>query len=111
MPEKTVLLEAKDLVKEYPISGKKGACVHAVSDVSLTIYEGETLALVGESGCGKSTLGRLLLRLIDLTGGQVLFGGQDVGQLKGKALKDFRRQVQIIFQDPYASLNPRMDVE
>lgn len=111
MAEQTVLLEARNLVKEFPIAGKRGGCVHAVSDVNLTIYEGETLALVGESGCGKSTLGRLLLRLIDLTSGQVLFGGEDVTKYKEKALREFRRQAQIIFQDPYASLNPRMNVE
>ena len=112
MTQNKVLLEAKNLVKEFPVTGssKKGV-VHAVSDVSLEIYEGETLALVGESGCGKSTLGRLLLRLIDLTSGQVLFGDTDIGKLKGRELRDFRRQMQIIFQDPYASLNPRMDVE
>jgi oligopeptide transport system ATP-binding protein len=105
-----ILLEAKDLVKEFP-TGTKKSVVHAVSNVDLTIYQGETLALVGESGCGKSTLGRLLLRLIDLTSGTVLFEGQDIGKLKGKELREFRKQMQIIFQDPYASLNPRMDVE
>ena len=107
-----VLLEAKELVKEFPVTtGSKKGVVHAVSGVSLDIYEGETLALVGESGCGKSTLGRLLLRLIDLTSGQVVFDGTDIGSLKGKALREFRKQMQIIFQDPYASLNPRMNVE
>lgn len=112
MPEKKVLMEAKNLVKEFPVtSGSKKAVVHAVSDVSLQIYEGETLALVGESGCGKSTLGRLLLGLIDLTSGEVLFDGETITGKKGKALRDMRRQMQIIFQDPYASLNPRMNVE
>lgn len=112
MPEKKVLMEAKNLVKEFPVtSGSKKAVVHAVSDVSLQIYEGETLALVGESGCGKSTLGRLLLGLIDLTSGEVLFDGETITGKKGKELRDMRRQMQIIFQDPYASLNPRMNVE
>ena len=112
MPEKKVLMEAKNLVKEFPVtSGSKKAVVHAVSDVSLQIYEGETLALVGESGCGKSTLGRLLLGLIDLTSGEVLFDGETITGKKGKALREMRRQMQIIFQDPYASLNPRMNVE
>lgn len=107
-----VILEAKNLVKEFPVSsGSKKGTVHAVSDVSLSIYEGETLALVGESGCGKSTLGRLLLRLLELTSGQVIFDGTDIGTLKGKELREFRKQMQIIFQDPYASLNPRMNVE
>ena len=112
MPEKKVLMEAKNLVKEFPVtSGSKKAVVHAVSDVSLQIYEGETLALVGESGCGKSTLGRLLLGLIDLTSGEVLFDGETITGKKGKELREMRRQMQIIFQDPYASLNPRMNVE
>lgn len=112
MEERKVLLEANNLVKEFPVtSGSKKGAVHAVSDVSLKIYQGETLALVGESGCGKSTLGRLLLRLIELTSGQVIFDGTDIGTLKGKELREFRKQMQIIFQDPYASLNPRMNVE
>ncbi len=112
MPEKKVLMEARNLVKEFPVTnGSKKGVVHAVSDVSFEIYEGETLALVGESGCGKSTLGRLLLRLIDLTSGQVVFEGTDLAKLKSKRLREFRKQMQIIFQDPYASLNPRMDVE
>ena len=112
MENKDVLLEAKSLVKEFPVStGSKKGVVHAVTDVDLTIYRGETLALVGESGCGKSTLGRLLLRLIDATSGQVLFEGTDISKLKGKELREMRKQMQIIFQDPYASLNPRMNVE
>ena len=82
-----------------------------MSDVSFQIYEGETLALVGESGCGKSTLGRLLLRLLEPTAGEVIFDGTNVGKLKGKELRNFRKEMQIIFQDPYASLNPRMNVE
>ena len=112
MENRKILLEANNLVKEFPVTnGSKKAVVHAVSGVSLTVYQGETLALVGESGCGKSTLGRLLLRLIELTSGQVIFDGTDLSALKGKELRDFRKQMQIIFQDPYASLNPRMDVE
>ncbi len=112
MENKKILLEAKSLVKEFPVStGSKKGVVHAVTDVDLTIYRGETLALVGESGCGKSTLGRLLLRLIDATSGQVLFEGTDISKLKGKELREMRKQMQIIFQDPYASLNPRMNVE
>jgi|GEM_PF-3342774 len=113
MPENTkpVLLAAEHLVKEFPVEGaKKGTVVHAVSDVSLTLYEGETLALVGESGCGKSTLGRLLIRLLPQTSGKVLFAGQDILSMKEKAFAPYRRQMQIIFQDPYASLDPRMNV-
>lgn len=112
MENNQVLVEAKNLVKEFPVtSGSGKGVVHAVSDVSLEIYQGETLALVGESGCGKSTIGRLLLRLMEPTSGQVVFEGTDIGALKGKALREFRKQMQIIFQDPYASLNPRMNVE
>jgi oligopeptide transport system ATP-binding protein len=110
MTERKVLMEVRNLVKEFPTESKKSV-VHAVSDVSFDIYQGETLALVGESGCGKSTLGRLLLRLIDATSGQVTFDGTELSSLKGKTLRDVRRQMQIIFQDPYASLNPRMNVE
>lgn len=112
MDERKVLAESVHLVKDFPVSGSgKKTAVHAVSDVSLEIFQGETLALVGESGCGKSTLGRLLLGLIEPTDGQVLFDGQDISGLKGKSLREKRREMQIIFQDPYASLNPRMDVE
>ena len=105
--EKKVLLEAHNLVKEFP--AKRGK-VHAVSDVTLCIYQGETLALVGESGCGKSTLGRLLLRLIEPTSGKISFDGQDLLALKPEKMREIRRRMQIIFQDPYASLNPRMSI-
>lgn len=107
-----VLVELRNLTKDFPVAGSgKKVAVHAVSDVSLEIFSGETLALVGESGCGKSTLGRLLLGLIEPTGGEVLFDGENIAARKGKALREKRREMQIIFQDPYASLNPRMDVE
>lgn len=111
--KENVLAEARNLVKEFPAASYKSrkSVVHAVSGVSFRIYEGETLALVGESGCGKSTLGRLLLRLTEPTKGQVLFEGKDIGTLKGKEMKALRRRMQIIFQDPYASLDPRMRVE
>ena len=107
MSEK-ILLEARDLTKEYPTGRKKA--VHAVSGVSLTIREGETLALVGESGCGKSTLGRVLMGLIPPTSGQVLFEGRDITAMKAKEFRPLRRQMQLVFQDPYASLDPRMTV-
>ena len=113
MADKKILLEARDLVKEFALEGgKKGKnVVHAVSGVNLKIYEGETLALVGESGCGKSTLGRTLIRLLDATSGTIEFDGMDIMGMKDKEFAGIRRQMQIIFQDPYASLNPRMNVK
>ena len=107
MEEKQILLEAENLVKEFPARRGK---VHAVSDVSLCIYRGETLALVGESGCGKSTLGRMLLRLIEPTSGRLRYDGQNLLALKPEKMREMRRRMQIIFQDPYASLNPRMSI-
>jgi oligopeptide transport system ATP-binding protein len=108
------LLEIRNLTKHFPVgegffSRGKGA-VKAVDGVDLTIEEGETLGLVGESGCGKSTLGRTILRLIEPTGGEIRFLGKDLRSLSQRELRDMRRQMQIIFQDPYASLNPRMRV-
>lgn len=107
MEEKQILLEAENLVKEFPARRGK---VHAVSDISLCIYRGETLALVGESGCGKSTLGRMLLRLIEPTSGRLRYDGQNLLALKPEKMREMRRRMQIIFQDPYASLNPRMSI-
>ncbi len=106
------VLEVRDLKKHFPI--RKGLLRHAaghvfaVDGVSFTIAEGETLGLVGESGCGKSTVGRTVLRLIDPTSGSIHVGGQDISRLPRKALRPWRRQMQIIFQDPFSSLNPRM---
>ncbi len=102
-----VLMHAEHLVKEFPVHR---GIVHAVSDVSFDIIKGRTLAIVGESGCGKSTLGRLLLRLIEPTSGSILFEGQDITKLDAENLRMLRRQMQMIFQDPYASLDPRMSV-
>lgn len=102
------LLEARELTKEFPAAGKK--TVHAVSGVSLQIRKGETLGLVGESGCGKSTLGRLLIRTLQPTSGEVLFRGQSVTRMKDSEFKPLRKEMQLVFQDPYASLDPRMTV-
>ena len=108
------LVVVKDLVKYFPVrSGllqRVVAWVQAVDGVSFTIREGETLGMVGESGCGKTTIGRAILRLIEPTSGSVNFDGIDVLRLKGRALKSSRRNMQIIFQDPYASLDPRMPI-
>jgi len=109
------LLSTRDLVKIYQtdegIFGKTQREVRAVNGVSLDITQGETLGLVGESGCGKTTLGRMLLRLIQPTSGAITFNGQDVLAAGGSQLRRLRRDMQIIFQDPFASLNPRMRVE
>jgi oligopeptide/dipeptide ABC transporter ATP-binding protein len=108
------LVVVKDLVKFFPVrSGllqRVVAWVQAVDGISFTIREGETLGMVGESGCGKTTVGRAMLRLIEPTSGSVNFDGTDLLRLKGKALKSMRRNMQIIFQDPYASLDPRMPI-
>lgn len=109
------LLEIKNLTKEFSAPGsgilkRKKKIVHAVSDVTLNLAEGETLGLVGESGCGKSTLGRTLLKLYEPTSGQIIFAGQDITHLSPREMKPLRSQMQIIFQDPYSSLNPRHTV-
>ena len=109
-----VLIRAEHVKKYFPI--RKGllqrevARVHAVDDVSLEVRAGETLGLVGESGCGKSTLARCLARLYDLTAGSVTFEGRDISRLKRRQLRPVRRELQMVFQDPYASLNPRKRV-
>ena len=111
----TPLVEVRDLSKHFPVrSGllsRRTGAVHAVDGVSFTLRRGECMGLVGESGSGKTTVGRLLLRLLEPTGGQVLFEGRDVAGADGEELRALRRQMQMIFQDPYSSLNPRMTVE
>src|SRR4051794_15079090 len=108
------LLQVNDLKKHFPIRGglfsRKSNWVYAVDGVSFEVERGETLSLVGESGCGKSTVGRAILRLFDITGGQVVLDGQRIDGLTPGGLRSMRRRVQVVFQDPFSSLNPRMRV-
>jgi len=112
--ENDYILEVKNLKKYYPLSrfslGKGRAFVKAVDDVSFKIKRGTTMGLVGESGCGKTTVGRTILRLHEITGGQVIFDGQDLAKVPAGKLRKMRPQMQMIFQDPYSSLSPRMPV-
>jgi oligopeptide/dipeptide ABC transporter ATP-binding protein len=108
------LLQVRNLVKKFPVKGgffsRTVAWVKAVSGVSFDIPAGETLGLVGESGCGKTTVARLISRLMTPDSGEILFEDKEIGSLKGRSLKPYRRQVQMVFQDPYSSLNPRMKI-
>ncbi|MFJ1752170.1 ABC transporter ATP-binding protein [Kitasatospora sp. NPDC088134] len=109
------ILEVRDLVKHYPLTQgvlfkKQVGAVKAVDGISFTLHKGETLGIVGESGCGKSTLAKVLMNLERATAGQVLYKGEDISRLSGAALKAVRRNIQMVFQDPYTSLNPRMTV-
>ncbi|CAG7620613.1 ABC transporter ATP-binding protein [Paenibacillus allorhizosphaerae] len=108
MSNQQPLLEVRNLQKHFQLGG--GKTLKAVDNISFAIERGETFGLVGESGCGKSTTGRTIIRLYESTGGEVLFNGENVHNLRGKKLLDFRRDMQMVFQDPYASLNPRMTV-
>ncbi|CAM4297125.1 peptide ABC transporter substrate-binding protein [Bacillus manliponensis] len=108
------LIEVRNIKKYFPIKkglfGRKTEQLKAIDDLSFTIRKGETFGLVGESGCGKSTTGRSIIRLHNVTSGSIIFDGEDITKLKGKDLMEYRKRMQIIFQDPYASLNPTMNV-
>ena len=109
------VLRVENLAKHFPILGgilqRTVGYVYAVNDVSFGVREGETHGLVGESGSGKTTIGRIIVKLIDPTSGKIIFDGKDVTKIKGKELKEYRKKVQMVFQDPYASMNPRMTVK
>ncbi|WP_343241285.1 MULTISPECIES: dipeptide ABC transporter ATP-binding protein [unclassified Streptomyces] len=114
-PDREPILSVRGLVKHFPLTQgilfrKQIGAVKAVDGVNFDLYQGETLGIVGESGCGKSTVARLLMNLETVTAGQVLYKGEDITKLSGKALKVVRRNIQMVFQDPYTSLNPRMTV-
>ncbi len=112
--ERNKIIEIRNLKKYFPVKGKSATgeklCVKAVDDVSFEIYEGETLGLVGESGCGKSTLGRTLIKLYEPTAGEILYRDENIVKYNEKKMKPLRQDMQIIFQDPYSSLNPRLNV-
>ena len=106
-PEKDILLDVRHLKKYFHTDA---GMLHAVDDVSFTIERGKTLGIVGESGCGKSTIGRTILRLIEPTSGEVFFDGKDILKLSKREMRRLRQDMQIIFQDPYSSLDPRMTI-
>jgi len=112
--ESKPIIQVHNLVKHFPVRlgafGEKAAVVHAVDDISFDVYPGETVGLVGESGCGKSTTGFTLMQLNRATSGEVIFNGKDLTKLKEKELRKYRKELQIVFQDPYSTLNPRMTI-
>lgn len=106
--ERIPLIETVDLKKFFKVGDK--SFLHAVDGINMKVYTGETIGVVGESGCGKSTLGRTILRLIEPTSGQILYNGDDIAKYTARQMKKMRQELQIIFQDPYASLDPRKSV-
>ena len=108
MSNEAPLLEVRNLAKHFPVG--HGKEVHAVNGVSFTLEKGETLGIVGESGCGKSSMGRTILKVHEPTSGQIIFEGNDITNLSNKKMFPYRKKMQMIFQDPYASLNPRFTV-
>ena len=106
--ERIPLIETVDLKKYFKVGDK--SFLHAVDEINMKVYAGETIGVVGESGCGKSTLGRTILRLIEPTSGQILYNGDDIAKYNAHQMKRMRQELQIIFQDPYASLDPRKSV-
>lgn len=108
MSNEAPLLEVRNLTKHFPVG--HGKEVHAVNGVSFTLEKGETLGIVGESGCGKSSMGRTILKVHEPTSGQIIFEGNDITKLSNKKMFSYRKKMQMIFQDPYASLNPRFTV-
>ena len=114
-PTGGAIVELENVTKHFPVRhgvfSRSQGVVHAVEDVTLSVRKGETVGIVGESGCGKSTTARLMLRLLDPTAGTIRFEGQDISGLSQRRLRPLRREMQMIFQDPYASLNPRKTVE
>src|SRR5882724_4136455 len=109
------LVEVRDLVKHFPITQgiiiqRAVGAVHAVDDISFDVLEGETLGIVGETGCGKSTTARLIVRLLEPTSGSIKYRGEDIAHLSRQQLRPMRREMQMIFQDPYSSLNPRKTI-
>ena len=115
-PDGDVLLRVENLVKHFPVQsgklfGRNRDKVHAVDGVSLEVRRGETLGLVGETGCGKSTFARCVTRLHDVTSGRVLYDGHELTSLSARQMRPFRREIQMIFQDPHAALNPAMTIE
>ena len=112
MNEKKPILQVRNLTKEFKLKGgklgQKAAVLHALNDVSIDVYEGETLGVIGESGCGKSTFGKCIVRLHEATSGSVEFNGESILEMKNKELKRIKRDIQMVFQDPFSSLDPRM---